>query len=500
MKSYDFAATSHWNRLRAGRRALSSRAAFAALAVVAADGFAPPPTSSQPAIHAHVILGGRVMDPESGLDALRNVAIDGDRVTVVSAAALRGRDTIDARGLVVAPGFIDLHQHAQDSAAYRVEVLDGTTSALELEEGPDDVAAWYAARSAGALINYGAGVGHVAVRKAVLRDTADEAPVGAARDRAATPAELDEIRRRLARGLDAGAVAVGMIVAWTPAARPWEVLETFRLAAAHHASVHIHLRDLEEPQYLLELEEAIAASATTGAAVQIVHVQSSALEDTPRMLDMIRGARLRGLDVTTECYPYDAAMSSIRSVSDSAWRGKPDAWFARIEWPATGERLTRETFARFRQSGGDVVIHNNTETVVRAAVADSLTMIASDGILHDGIGHPRVAGSFARVLGRYVREEHALTLMAALRKMTLSPALRLEHRVPAMRRKGRLSQGADADVVVFDPRLVADRATYREPTLPPAGIPYVLVNGTVVVRDGKVVDHVLAGRPIRAPR
>lgn len=467
--------------------------------MVAAGWLRRPMPPLPPVLHSHVILGGRVMDPESGLDAVRDIAIDGDRITAVSIAPLRGRDTIDAHGLVVAPGFIDLHQHAQDAAAYRVEVLDGTTSALELEEGPADVSAWYASRSAGALINYGAGVGHVAVRKAVMGDSPDEVPVGAARDSAATPAQLEEIRRRLARGLDDGAVAIGFILAWTPGARPWEVLEAFRAAAEHHAPVHIHLRDLDEPQYFLDLEEAIAASAMTGAAVQVVHVQSSALEDTPRYLDLIRGARARGLDVTTECYPYDASMTSIRSWPDSAPRDKPDAWYARLEWPATGERLTRASFPRFWALGGNVVIHNNTEAVVRAAVADSLTMIASDGILHDGVGHPRVAGTYARVLGRYVRDEHTLTLMDALRKMTLMPARRLEQRVPAMRRKGRIRPGADADLVLFDARTVADRATYREPTLPPVGIPFVLVNGTVVVRDGRVVEGVLPGRPIRAP-
>ena len=262
--------------------------------------------------------------------------------------------------------------------------------------------------------------------------------------------------------------------------------------------VHIHLRDLEEPQDFLELEEAIAAGAATGAAVHVVHIQSSALEDTPRMLELIRGARARGLDVTTECYPYDAAMVSIRSAPDTVWPGKPDAWFARLEWPATGERLTRDSYPSFRALGGDVVIHNNTEAVVRAAVADPLTMIASDGILHDGIGHPRVAGTFARVLGRYVREQHALSLMEALRKMTLEPARRLERRLPAMSRKGRVRLGADADLVLFDPRTVSDRATYREPTQPPVGIPYVLVNGVVVVRGGHLVENARSGRPLRA--
>jgi N-acyl-D-aspartate/D-glutamate deacylase len=438
------------------------------------------------------------MDPESGLDAVRNIAIDGDRITAISEAPLAGRTTIDAKGLVAAPGFIDLHQHAQDAVGYRVEALDGTTSAFELEEGPADVAAWYAARSPGTLINYGAGVGHVAVRKVVMGDSGDEAPAGAARDRGATPTELDEIRRRVVRGLDDGAVAVGLIVAWTPGARPWEILEMFRAAAAHQAPVHIHLRDVEEPQYFLDVEEAIAASAATGAAVHVVHIQSSALEDTPRMLDVIRGARARGLDVTTECYPYDSAMTSIRSGPDDAWRSKPEAWFTRIEWPATGERLTRDSYSRFRAIGGDVVIHNNTETIVRAAVVDPLTMIASDGILHDGIGHPRVAGTFARVLGRYVRDERALTLMDALRKMTLLPARRLEQRVPAMRRKGRIRVGADADLVVFDPQTVNDRATYRQPALPSSGISYVIVNGTVVVRDGHLVEDVAPGRPLRA--
>jgi dihydroorotase len=137
--------------------------------------------------------------------------------------------------------------------------------------------------------------------------------------------------------------------------------------------------------------------------------------------------------------------------------------------------------------------------MVTAAIASPLVMIGSDAYWQDGTGHPRTTGTFSRVLGRYAREQHALSLMEALRKMTLMPAQRLEARVPAMRRKGRLAPGADADITIFDPATVRDQSTYREPTLPPVGIAYVLVNGIPVVARGQAVEGVTPGRAIRAP-
>lgn len=421
------------------------------------------------------------------------------RIGVVSTQSLQGRDTLDARGLVVAPGFIDLHQHAQSEQGYRVEVLDGTTTALELEGGTDDVDAWYGARAKGALINHGVSIGHGWMRMRAMGDTSHQEPSGAARSRAASEGELATIIAGVRHGLERGAVAVGTIIEFSPGATPWEILELFRAAAAFRATLHVHLRSLPEPYYYLETEEVIGASAATGAAAHVVHIQSSGGEDTPRMLAMIRGARARGLDITTEVYPYTASMAPIESAEHDGWESYSDAKFGRYEWPATGERLTRESFARYHQQGGFLIDYNNTEATVRAAVADPLPMIASDGILHDAIGHPRVAGTFARVLGRYVREEKALTLMDALRKMTIAPAQRMERRVPAMARKGRLQPGADADIVIFDAARIIDRATYREPALPSTGIRYVLVNGAVVVRDGAIREGVLAGRAVRAP-
>jgi dihydroorotase len=444
-------------------------------------------------VYDRVILGGRVMDPASGLDAVRNIGLSGGRIAMVTTNAISGRDTIDARGLVVTPGFIDLHAHGQTPETYRFYALDGVTTALELELGTSDVAAWYRERNAGELVNYGVSIGHIKVRMAVMHDPGTRMPVSDAAYRAASPEQIREIAQRIETGLSEGAVDIGAGFPYTPAATREELLAVFRVAAKTKTPIHVHIRP-----GVTGLKEVLALANETHAPLHVVHVNSVGLAETPALLEMIGAARAAGHDVTTEAYPYDAGMTEITSsVIQDVYKNAPDERLAEVEWPPTGERLNRESFERYSRIGGPVVIHTNTEAMVVAAITSPLTLVASDAYWENGTGHPRTTGAFARVLGRYVRETHALALMDAIRKMTLMPAQRLEARVPAMKKKGRLSVGADADITIFDPATVLDRSTYRAPSLPPVGIQHVIVSGVSVVTNGHAVEGVSPGKAVR---
>jgi hypothetical protein len=246
------------------------------------------------------------------------------------------------------------------------------------------------------------------------------------------------------------------------------------------------------------LKETIAAAAAARAPLHIVHVNSSAGDDIDEFLALIQSARDAAQDVTTEAYPYGAGMTEIQSALFDDWATWPEARYAQHQLVSTGERLTRSTFEQARKAGGTVIIHGRSEEQTRAAIASPLSMIASDGFIEKGRGHPRTSGTYAKVLGRYVRDEKAVTLTDALRRMTLEPAKRLEKHTPAMTKKGRITAGADADLTVFDPATVIDRATYENAGIPSAGIPYVIVGGQVVVDRGEVTAA-RPGRPVRAP-
>ena len=445
-----------------------------------------------------VLRGGRVIDPESGLDAVRDVAIVANRIAAVSAEGLDGVRSIDADGLVVAPGFIDLHQHGQSLENYAAQARDGITTALELEIGVEDIDAWYRDRQGKAVVNFGASISHPYSRQlAVLGRNPGLA--GESLAQPLTSSQFETLRRRIRRGLDQGAVAVGFGLAYTPGATREEIVEMFRIAAQYGASCHVHMRTDHET--FENLEEVIDAARETGAQAHVVHLNSSARDRVLDYLALIEKARASGVDLTTEAYPYNRGSTLIQSHLFNDWEEQyTDEQLAQFIWVRTGEGLTRETFRERRRAGGTLILPPlYREESVRRAIASPLVMIASDGMwLSGGRAHPRSFGTFSRVLGRYVREQGALTLAEAIRKMTLMPAQRLEKRIPAMRNKGRVRPGADADLVVFDPRTVIDRGTYSDPARSPSGIRHVIVNGRLVMEDGELSEAERPGRAVRA--
>ncbi len=256
-----------------------------------------------------VLEGGRVMDPESGVDAVRNVGIRDGKIVRISSEALSGKRVIHAGGLVVAPGFIDLHQHGQDLESQRVKALDGVTMALELEIGATDVAQFLKAKEGHSLIHYGTSASHAAARALVFGAPLSSEPTktragipeilpksGPATDQPATPVQIERMLERLRNELDAGGLAVGMGIQYTPGATRSEVIDMFRLAAERRLPVYTHVRSSgrAEPGSSIEsISEVIGAAAVTGASLHIVHINSSCLSDALECLSMVEGARAR---------------------------------------------------------------------------------------------------------------------------------------------------------------------------------------------------------------
>jgi N-acyl-D-glutamate deacylase len=508
--------------------------ALLALSATTAEGH-PDRTDSSGSPYDVAINGGRVIDPESGLDAQRNVGIVSGKIVTLSETPLRGRESIDATGLIVSPGFIDLHSHAQQFAGARMQALDGVTTALELESGSLPINAFYdRVTSEGRPINFGASVSWIDARQQVMdgaKPTAQFDP-GATlpnwSSKLANDSELHSIANILSAGLAAGGLGIGIPLGYaTPTGRK-EFYDINRLAAEEGVPTFVHYRfqSTDEPDSSFEAaEEVVAVAAATGAHIHICHINSSNLRDGKRIVALFKSAQARGVPITVEAYPYSGAASAIGS---SIFRG-PN-WRERLghiqisDLELDGKALDQATFDRLqREAPNTIVIAHMTrpgivpgdqelldEAVLYpggAIASDSVPWTVNGKIIEENVwplpaaarSHPRSAGTFSRFLKLYVRERQAISLLEGIRKLTLIPAQTLETVAPQMANKGRIRVGADADITVFDLTSITDKATFANPAQPSVGVRWVLVAGTPVVVRGHLIPHALPGKAIRAP-
>ena len=483
-----------------------------------------------------VLRGGRVIDPETGLDAAADVAIAAGRVARIGSGLPPAPADLDVAGLVVTAGFIDLHSHVNTIGGLRLQALDGVTTALELEAGVTPVAAAYRGAAAeGRPVNYGFATSWALARMEAVAGIVPDGTLGAflaniaspAWSRPADPAEVSAMLARLSGDLADGALGIGVLVGYAPATSPDEYLQVARLAADAGAPTYTHARDMIEmaPNGLIDgAEEIVRAAGETGAHMHYCHVNSTSQRHVDRVLGLVGRAQAEGSLVSTEAYPYGSGMTGIGAAflapERLAERGLTPS---SLTFAPTGERVASEARLReLRQAdpGGLVIIDllDESDPADRRLLMRSLTfpgaVVASDAMPLTWTGpepdpmawplppwaitHPRSAGTFSRALRLLTRDGGGLSLAEALSKCSLGPARLLEDHVPAMHGKGRLQAGRDADIVVFDPAAVSDRSSYSRSTRPSAGIRHVIVNGTFVVKDGDIVAGALPGQAVRA--
>lgn len=482
------------------------------------------------------IQNGRVMDPETMLDAVLNVGVKDGRIAIITKEDISGKESIDATGHVVAPGFIDFHFHALDGLSLKLAALDGVTTGMDLEIGAINVADWYDAKEGAWPLNYGTGVSQEGARLRVHDPEVEiddwyDAPkiLGGLRAEACADgtcgwqdtrsdlSKMNEVLALIDKELMAGALNLSSTVGYmSNGLTSYEMFKTQELAAKYGRYLGAHVRfhgSPVTPEAQLGFDEILANALALDAPMSLLHNNDYGWWENEEKL---QAARAQGYNVWSEYYPYDAASTSISSdfFKPQVWQtfGVPyeDAMYD----PIADKFLTQEEYEATAEEDPSrlvVVFSPSRKKWLPFWLRMPHMIVASDSIYSGkGVdswdldpseyqGHPRTAGTHGAVLR--LGREHGVPLMFAIAQMSYWPAKHLgDTGLQAMKERGRMQEGMVADIVIFDPENVTDNATYKagEQGLPSSGIPYVIVNGQMVVKDNDF-QKVWAGQPIRFP-
>jgi len=481
-----------------------------------------------------ILRGGMVVDPVGGGVRDADVLFGDGRVKAVGPnLAATGCTEFSVRGLLVGPGFVDLHSHAHTIAGHRLRALDGVTTALDLEAGlmPIEGALQRTARE-GRPLNYGFSASWAAARAFVLAQVEPDAELttlmGVLADRRWQASSSRRQRSRwlglLEAELSRGALGIGVLLGYAPSTDPDEFRAVAALAARAGAPVYTHVRELVEVDPATPIDgpgEIVSTAAATGAAMHHCHVNATSGRHVDRVLrDLARG-RDAGSRITVESYPYGAGSTAVGAYfldpARLAARGlRPDS----VMLLETGERIPDEgrleEVRRLDPAAAcvvDFLDEGDPDDLVllRRALAFPDSVVASDAMpveLPAGVDpcawplppgartHPRTSGTFAKAARIMVRETGLWDWPELFRRSSHLPAMVLADVAPSMRRKGRLDVGFDADIVVVDPRRFTDAATFQEPTRQSVGLVHSFVGGEQVVADGSLIPTSFPGRAV----